>query len=540
MGGSGEAPPASGGKRHHDREGSFLPLTDLGNAERWAGRFGPDFRYCDELGWLAWDGKRWSKDDAERLLQESVFATVRHIGDEADWLRQAGEDWRAEAEQARADERPVVGNDPDPWAVTPKDPDKWKRRSDVLRAWGRASESARAISAVRTLGQTMVTTRLDRFDADVWKLNVANGTLVFDRGIKGVRYPSYTLAPHCRDDLITMLAPVDFDPDAAAPIYDAFMAKVQPDEGERRLLHAWAGYCLTGDATEQKFVINHGALGANGKSTWIDAVAHLMGDYAIAVNIATFMDEKARSGSSPSPDLAELPHKRLVRTSEPPRGVPFAEALVKLVTGGEPLPARQLNKPFFRYLPEFKITVSMNPVPQLSDDAAIWRRVIVIPWDVSIPEAERDHGLALKLKAEASGILARLVDGLMDWCGGGLPLTKRVREATQQIRDTVDPLGRFLATACTLNGAAKVNSTKLFKVYEAWAAWAGEKPWSQNGFSRALANKGFEKHQSSVIYFLGLDLRLGVEDFVDEQGKPWVNVGIGDGLGGDNIKRDEA
>jgi putative DNA primase/helicase len=531
MGGSAPTPPAGKAARNHDREGSFLPLTDLGNAERWEGRHGGSFRYCDELGWLAWDGKRWSKDDAERLLQESVFATVRGIGDEADWIRQAGEDWRAAGEN---------GEDPDPWVSQPKS-GNWKRRSDVHRAWGRASEANRAIAAVSTLGRTMVTTRLDRFDADVWKLNVNNGTLVFVRGDGqpdgyGVP-PSVHLKPHDPDDLITMLAPVDYVPGAAAPIYDAFMAKVQPDATVRRFLHAWGGYCLTGDATEQKFVINHGATGANGKSTWIDAIAALMGDYAIAVNIATFMDEKARSGSSPSPDLAELPHKRLVRTSEPPRGVPFAEALVKLVTGGEPLPARQLNKPFFRYLPEFKITVSMNPVPQLSDDAAIWRRTRVVPWNVSIPEGERDHGLPLKLKAEASGILCRLIDGLLDWCAGGLPDTEAVSAATRQIRETVDPLGRFLSTACTLDAASKVNSTRLFKVYEAWATWAGEKPWSQNGFSRALANKGFEKHQSSVIYFLGLGLKLGEEDFLDEQGRPWVNVGRGDGLGGDNVAR---
>jgi putative DNA primase/helicase len=107
MGGSAPPPPAGKAARNHDREGSFLPLTDLGNAERWEGRHGGSFRYCDELGWLAWDGKRWSKDDAERLLQESVFATVRGIGDEADWLAQAGEDWRAAAADAEKDGREI-------------------------------------------------------------------------------------------------------------------------------------------------------------------------------------------------------------------------------------------------------------------------------------------------------------------------------------------------------------------------------------------------------------------------------------------------
>lgn len=541
MGGSGEGGHSGGaGGRPKgedlERACSYLPLTDLGNAERWELRHGDDFRYCDELGWLAWDGRRWSKDDAERLLQESIFGTVRGIGGEADWLEAAGEAYRAAHGGANSNTY-VEADDPDPFVKRPQNVSQWKRRSEVHRAWGRASEAARAIGAIRTLGQTMVTARLDAFDADIWKLNVKNGTLVIDRGqlldIEGqdIRMPSVTLQPHDRADLITMLAPVDYVPGADAPLYDKFLERVQPDAEVRRFLHAWGGYNLTGDATEQKFVINHGAKGANGKSTWIDALASLLGDYAIAVNIATFMDEKARSGSSPSPDLAELPHKRLVRTSEPPKGVPFAEALVKLVTGGEPLPARQLNKPFFRYLPEFKITVSMNPVPQLSDDEAIWRRTRVVPWDVSIPPAERDMALPVKLRAEASGILWRLIEGLLDWCAGGLPNVAAVQAATQQIRDTLDPLGRFLAAACEVDAGARVNSTELYRVYQAWAQWAGEKDWSQNGFSRALANRGFEKHQSSVIYFLGLRLVRGRDDFVNpETGQPWREMG--DGRGG--------
>ena len=267
-----------------------------------------------------------------------------------------------------------------------------------------------------------------------------------------------------------------------------------------------------------------------------------MGDYAIAVNIAVFMDEKIRSGSSPSPDLAELPRKRLVRTSEPPKGHPFAEALVKLVTGGEPLPARQLNKPFFRFLPEFKITVSMNPVPQLSDDAAIWRRTRVVPWDVSIPEGERDGNLKAKLKAEWPGVLNRLLDGVLDWCDGGLPETEAVKAATESIRDSLDPLGKFLRAACEVDHAARVNSTALYDVFKAWCVWAGEKEWTQIGFSKAMANRGIERLQSNTVHWLGLKLVRGVEDFVreDASGKWRAREDIGaaddgnEGDGGDD------
>jgi putative DNA primase/helicase len=529
-GGGGERGP---GAAEADERAAFLPRTDLGNAERWQLRHGQDFRYCPELGWLAWDGRRWSREDADARLIESIFETVRAIQHEADWLAEAG--------RAHLDAGGAAADSPDQVVRTPaRGP--VVMMSDALRSWGRTSEGGGKIYAIAQLAETLVSIKMNEFDADPWKLNVLNGTLVLDRGDKTAlwdggpdhegRAPAVSLQPFRREDMITMLAPVIYDPRAACVAYDAFMARVQPDAEVRDFLHAWAGYSLTGDASEQKFVINHGAQGANGKSTWIDTLAEIMGDYAIAVNIAVFMDEKIRSGSSPSPDLAELPRKRMVRTSEPPRGAPFAEALVKLVTGGEPLPARQLNKPFFRFNPEFKITVSMNPVPQLSDDPAIWRRTRVVPWDVTIPEAERDAQLKDKLAVEASGILNRMLAGFLMWAAHGLPETAKVAAATQQIRDSLDPLGKFLKAACVIEPDARAGSSQLFEVFKAWALWAGEKEWSQIGFSKALANRGFDKIQSNTMHYLGLRLVRGVDDFVDRIEGRWVpreKIGAGSG-----------
>ncbi|OYZ15624.1 MAG: hypothetical protein B7Y35_06030 [Sphingomonadales bacterium 28-64-96] len=529
MGGSAERSPEQQGA---DRQAGFLPLTDLGNAERWQLRHGGDYRHCAEIGWLAWDGRRWSRDDADTRLMDSVFDTVRAIQFEARARAQLGEAWQAKRDDLRqrlkADEidddgyaagLDALGECPDPVVKATKD--SITLASDKLAQWGRTSESAAKIAAIAQLAASLVAVRMDDLDANPMAFNLMNGTLYFER-VKGVG-ATVRLGPHRREDLITMLAPVIYDPKATCPMYDKFLLRVQPDEMVRSFLHAYAGYCLTGDTGEQKFVICHGALGANGKSTWADVLGRMWGDYAITVNIAVFMDEKVRSGSAPSPDLAELPRKRLVRTSEPPRNVPFAEAMVKLVTGGEPLPARQLNKPFFRFLPEFKILVSMNPEPQLSDDAAIWRRVRVCPWDVSIPEAERDDALVPKLMAEASGILNHILRGLTDWACDGLPNVEAVMAATSDMRDTRDPLARFLRLGTVIDPAARVQSTALYRVYSAWCVFEGEKPWSQKGFGAAMRNKGFKSIQSSTVHYLGLRLVREEGAFVVErEGLPAV------------------
>lgn len=521
MGGSAADPGApeeegrSGEQLRCDRIGAFLPRTDLGNAERWVLRHGDNFRYCPAIGWLAWDNRRWSRDDADRLLSESIFDTVRGIQFESDWLASTG----------CAELGVEGGQDFIVKWVGPKDDKRAVMASETLASWGRTSEGSRSIQAIRTLGQPKVTVRLEIFDADPWLFNVANGTLVFNRGDRqpdgyGVQ-PSVHLKPHDRSDLITMLAPVEYRPGedgeepATCPTYDKFFEEVQPDADIRRFLMAWAGYSLTGDAGEQKFVINHGASGQNGKGVWIDTLASIMGDYAMVVPIEVFLDQaRLRSSSGPSPDLAELPRKRMVRTSEASKGRAFAESLIKVVTGGEPMRARHLNMPFFEFMPEFKITVSMNPIPELSEDPAIWRRVRIVPWTYRVPDGKVDPELAAKIRGEASGVLNRVIAGLLDWCANGLPESDAVKAATAQVRDLADPVARFLKAACAVVDDERVNSTELYRVFKAWAIWAGEKEWSQKGFSGAMSNRGFEKIQSNTVFFIGLRLVRTVGDFV--------------------------
>lgn len=494
---SGDGPPDGdrGGAGELDRRLAFFPLTDLGNAERFVERWRGKFLWCPALGWLAWDGRRWNRDGAEGLVTTAVHETVRAIRREADAI--AG---------TRLDH--VVGM-------------KKKEEvflSDMLRAWGRASEASAKLAPVAKHAAPYLEVPPAALDADPMKLNLLNGTLAIAvrDGEDYVRF-----GPHDPADRITKLAPVAWDPEKTCPIYDAFLAEVQPEEHMRRFLHQWGGLSCTGDAGEQKLVFFWGK-GKNGKSTLVDAWSHLLGDYAETVPIETFLDQgRGRNAGQATPDLAILPGVRFLRTSEPERGAKLAEALIKLSTGGEAIQARHLNRDYFKYYPQFKLTMSGNYRPSINGtDEGIWRRVLLVPWPVTIAKEKIDRKLGEKLRAEASGILNRLLDGLRDFLDNGLVTPEAVVQATETYRTDSDPLGRFLATCTRQEIGGRVQSTELHRVYAAWAKANGEKEWSPQGLGRALRERGFVSKHSNVIWWLDMALTRNVNDFVDYDGNP--------------------
>jgi P4 family phage/plasmid primase-like protien len=271
-----------------------------------------------------------------------------------------------------------------------------------------------------------------------------------------------TFSDHDPRDLITKLAPVDYDPAAACPLYDKFLGEVQPKPEMRRFLHQWLGLSLTGDVSEQRLAVWWGK-GKNGKSVLMDTVAHVAGDYGATTPIETFLAEgKGRNAGQATPDLAVLPGVRMLRTSEPKRNAPLDEALIKLATGGEEIKARHLNRDYFNFYPQFKLTISGNYRPKITgSDEGIWRRVMLVPWTYTVPEESRDRHLFGKLKAEASGILNRLLEGLCDWLDHGLVEPHDVGQATAEYREDSDPLGRFLDTCVRAAPGQRVQSSVL-------------------------------------------------------------------------------
>jgi putative DNA primase/helicase len=439
--------------------GPLEPLTDLGNAQRFVKRHGMDFRSCPVLGWLAWVVDRWSIDAAEGLLDQAVHEVVRAIKEEAD--------------------------------------------DEQVFKWAHTSQGARHIGCISKLARPYLEISASALDADPFKFNVQNGTLIVRRD----EGDYIMIKPHEPLDLISKIAPVAYDPAATCPVYDRFLEEVQPDAKVRRFLHQWGGLSLTGDTSEQKMVVFWGK-GANGKSTLLETWAAVAGDYTKSIMIESFLDQgRARRGGEPTPDLAMLAGVRFLRTSEPERGAKLSEALIKLITGGDAMQVRHLNRDFFELRPQFKLTMSGNYRPEIrGSDEGIWRRVALVPWTVTIPPEKRDPHLGDKLRREGSGILNRLLDGLRDWLDNGLVLPDEVAAATAAYRSDSDPLGRFLAACVVMKVGGKVQSSVLYAAFVEWTKANGESEWKQAGFSRSMTERGYRKRQSDVMWWLDIEI----------------------------------
>lgn len=500
-----------------------FPFTDFGIAERFQARFGDQYRFTTAKGWLGWDERRWKVLDQDEKtppaeIIDAVWRTIRAIQDEARVVEDSGE-----------------GGHGLDFAYIKAKQLRWHHQDVAM--FGRQSETSGKPASIQLLARRWLTVPIESFDCDPMAVNVLNGTLRFRREtVDGVKRAWVQLEPHDRADLNTRLAPVIYDPAATCTVYDGFIEWAQPVARMRRYLHQWAGYSISGDISEQKLHFWYG-LGANGKSTAIDIWAHVAGDYAGTIGIETFLDQGIKKrGEQASPDLARLGGVRLLRASEPERGAKLNEALIKAATGGEPMAVRALHRGFFDLSPLFKLTIGGNYRPDIpGTDEGIWRRMKLIPWEQHRAEDERDEDLPAKLRAEASGVFNHMVRGLIDWLENGLVEPDEVKAATQQYREDSDPLARFLRLCTEPDEAGKVQSSRLYGVFQAWCKVAGEKEWTQKGFSKALLDKGHRKKASDGMQWLGMRLIREAHDFVDAEGRPKEQL---DEAGDDPVRGD--
>src|SRR5579871_687337 len=292
-----------------------------------------------------------------RTRQRPVFELAQAIADDlgAETIEKATAKKKTEPKSKKKRSK----RDDDPLdALTPKQLEQLGRYKRLrllglgLMEWGRDSEMNARLMPVDDHAAPYLAVDITQLDADPWKFNVANGTLVFDTNAKTVR-----IKPHDPADLITKISPVVYDPAAKCPQFDKFFERVQ-EKDDRRFLLAWQGYSLTGDNNVQKLVVLHGQ-GRNGKGVFIRICAHIGGDYAKTTPIETFLAEgQPRNASQPTPERAALPGVRMLYTNEPDKGSVLNTGFVKLVTGGDAISARELNKPQFQFVPEFKLSIS--------------------------------------------------------------------------------------------------------------------------------------------------------------------------------------
>jgi putative DNA primase/helicase len=293
-----------------------------------------------------------------------------------------------------------------------------------------------------------------------------------------------------------------------------FLRRILPNAEIRAYVLRYFGYALTALTTEQVFVLMHGE-GSNGKSTLVDVISRLMGDYATSLPIATLTGEDRRKGAEATPDLVRTPGARLVRSAEPKEGMPFDESLIKSLTSGEPILVRRLNHEFNEVYPKFKLAISANRKPVIrGNDDGIWRRVVLIPFDIQIPDEEKDKSLPDKLWAERSGILNRLLQGLEDFLVlGSLSPPGEIKAASQEYRDESDQVGAFVREALivTRDPDDVVKAGALFDAHLIWCKQAGRTPFKPTTFTRRMPKTahdfGFAKGKSSDSIYVGVQIK---------------------------------
>lgn len=515
-----------------DLQCAAFQRTDLGNAERFRARFGKDFLYTTAKGWLGYDGRRYrvlvqEKDVTPAEVLGAVFETVRAIQREADFVEATGfsydsagfddESWKKFC--ARYDLKPPDFNALGALNRVVTTGSKVEPLSRKIGAWGRTSESSGRLGCIANLAKRWLTVEITDFDTNPMLMNCHNGTLVFhppdDEGPARVE-----LRKHAREDLITKLTACDYDPNAEAQEWQTLVRWAQPKRERRRYLRQWLGYCLTGDMGEQIFHIWWGPTAANGKSTVGNAAREAAGDYGDITNVETFLDEGMKKrGDQATPDIVRLPGVRFLTSGEPGAGSKFNEPLINSVTGGDPMLARDNFRSFFRFTPSFKWTVWCNKKPDIVQGTeGIWRRAKVLLWESHLEEHQKDRGLPERLKREYAGILAWMVRGTIDWMQHGFVEPEDVKVQSAAYRDDSDPLASFLRMCTVDDPGGRVQSSKLYALFCAWAKAAGESEWKQKGFSRAMKDRGFDNKQSNGMQWLGLTTVREVWDFVDERG----------------------
>lgn len=474
LGGDGLGGDTGSSEPPDDEAAYGFRLSDLGNGQRLAHRIQGQAMYCHPAKrWYVYDGMRWNSDDRGWLL-ESAKQSVLTMYDAVSAL-----------------------------------PDK--ERTELLKHALR-SESERSLKAAIALATSEpgIPVLPDVFDRDPMLINLENGTLDLTTG---------ELHEHASSDLISKLAPVAYDKDAACPRWVAFLNEIfEGDQSRIRYIQKALGYTLTGKTTERAVFFLWGA-GKNGKSTLLTVMSVLLGDYHQKTPTETIM-AKRNDGGIPN-DIAALKGARLVTASETEENRRLNVSKVKDMSGNEELTARFLHGEFFKFRPQFKLWLSTNHKPVIpGNDRAMFDRCKLVPFTYRVPDDAIDKELEAKLLAEASGILNWLIEGCLAWQSAGLEPPKAVVEATEQYRTEMDQLGAFFADRCILGPDYRATSSALYSAYKSWCEVNGEKQNSANWFGRQLTEREIDQIHDGPNR---VRTRIGIGLLNDNQGGERIN-----------------
>jgi putative DNA primase/helicase len=445
-------------------DGDVEKHTDSGvaNMERLVKQHHRDVRSLYRVGWYSWDKRRFAPD-AEADLVRRAIRTIRGMYHEAATIE-----------------------------------DQKERESFLAHI--RRSESEPEIRRMLLLAQShenVYVPKPEHFDRDPMLLNLHNGTLDLRTRV---------LHPHRREDQITKLAGCAYDPKADCPTWDGFLDTVFDGNADViGFVQRLVGYCLTGEVREHVLPIFWGEKAPNGKSTLLRTLLNLMGEYGTPAPRDLLV---VRKHAAHETELMVLMGARLAVAVETPMGAYLAETLVKHLTGNDAIKARLVFKNFVTFLPSHKLLMATNHKPRVQEtDTGIWRRLLLIPFTITIAPEDQDVHLIDKLALELPGILNWAVQGCADWQEAGLCPPRAVQDATSGYRAESDHLPTFMEESCVLGPHAKVEKGTIFVEYTRWCERSGEAPMPKVELGRRFRALGVtEEKSNSRRYWSGIGL----------------------------------
>ncbi|MDD2271122.1 MAG: phage/plasmid primase, P4 family [Desulfuromonadaceae bacterium] len=419
--------------------------TDIGNSIRFINGNRSTACYCIELNsWAIWSGSHWEIDSCGRIMTIGG-RTILNIMQEV------------EGQQSH------------------------DTKTELINCCKRSQSPAR-INAMLTLAAPEMAISWSAMDTDTFLLNVQNGTIDLRTGV---------LLSHNPAHMNSKISPITHDAGAECPRLMQYLESAFPDNPEMiDYMQKVVGYILTGDTSEKCFFIFYGPGGNNGKSVLINVLRYILGPYALQTPVATLQRKNPGGNSN---DIVRLKGARFVAASEidPKQRYQFDEALLKMLTGNDPVAARELFKEYIEYYPEFKLFIGTNTQPEFdTKDTALMDRVMTIPFRVSFPRdhAERDNDLLASLKAEAPGILNWAIEGCLLWQSEGLGAVPD--EVTFNLPNTVRDatIDRFLHECCDFQEGSVQKCGVLHDTYKAWCLDLNTLPVGNATFSKRLTN----------------------------------------------------
>jgi putative DNA primase/helicase len=408
------------------------PFSEEALALRFAERHADRLRYVAAWSkWLEWDGVRWKTDDTL-----DVFNLARQICREA-------------AESADNKYTNKIAS------------------AHTVAAVERLARSDRSLAAT-----------IDQWDANPWLLNTPGGIVDLQSGkIRASTFEDYATK-------VTGIAPNSSMP---TPVWKGFLQRAAGGDQELiSFLQRVSGYALTGTTREHALIFIYGR-GANGKTTFLNALSGCWGDYHRTSPIETFT--ASQTDRHPT-ELASLFGARLVTATETEEGRRWAESKIKSLTGGDRIAARFMRQDFFEFTPQFKLVIAGNYKPGLRGvDEAMRRRFHLISFTVTVPLAERDETLPEKLKAESPGILWWAIKGCLEWQRLGLAPSESVRAATAEYLEAEDAFAAWIEEECDADPNAWESTADLFVSWNGYASRSGEYVGSLKRFRQRLEDR---------------------------------------------------